>query len=79
MQTDNLAQEAVLEGYTRQLAIQPGIHHGSEQSNNLLLTQPDRLQSELVGMKTMLVSASLMLASSFRCVLERIVIPAQYP
>jgi hypothetical protein len=64
MQTDNLAQEAVIEGYTRRLAVQPVMHHNSEKTNSLLPKQIAELESELLRMQNALVSASVMFASS---------------
>lgn len=64
MQTDNLAQEAVIEGHTRRLAVQPVIHHNSEKTNSSLLRRITELESELLSMQNALVSASAMFASS---------------
>jgi hypothetical protein len=64
MQTDTLAQEAVIEGYTRRLAAQPVIHREPERTNYSLVRRVAELEAQLLSMQSALVSASKMLASS---------------
>lgn len=64
MQTEIFAQEAVIEGYTRRLAVQPVIRSEPERSNQSLVRRVAELEAKLLSMQSALVSASKMLVSS---------------
>jgi predicted RNase H-like nuclease (RuvC/YqgF family) len=63
MQTEILAQDAVIESYAQRLATQPVIPHMSERTNQSLFRRIEELEEETSRMKNALLNAGEMLAS----------------